>query len=71
MIKAKNKNGEFDAKIKGDINTLLNEFDVIVTTLHEMISETTNETISKYLIKKAFKNGFLNYETEKEGKDNE
>ena len=71
MIKAKYKNDEVTLKIKGDLNTVLNEFDEIVTGLHETISKNTNETFSKYMLGKAFENGFSNYEKEKEGKDNE
>jgi hypothetical protein len=70
MIKAKYKNDEVAVKIKGDLSIVLNEFDAIVTSLHESISEATNEKFSKHLIKKAFKNGFSNYE-KKEGKENE
>lgn len=71
MIKAKYKNDGVVVKVKGDLDTVLNEFDAIVTNLHEAISENTNEKFSKHLLKKAFKNGFLNYEKEKEGKENE
>lgn len=71
MIKTKYKNDEMDIKIKGDLSIVLNEFDAIVTGLHEIISKATNETVSKHLLTKAFKNGFVNYEKEKEGADND
>ena len=72
MIKAKLKNDGVTTKVKGDLDTILNEFDAIVTNLHEAISENTNEAISKHLLEKAFKIGISCYEEgKKEGKDNE
>lgn len=75
MIKAKYdlKSDEMNSEIKGEANTILNEYMAITQHIYESFSINIGKDATKKLLKKVCKLGIkkAELEAEKEGKENE